>query len=113
VRVSVALDHELLTEALRHGRGRIDLAELKGEFSPEESAGKMLRAGKEVATRESLDRERDMIERINRGIGQFKRLGGQHEFAASALLRSDQKQAIEFVLNSRDIAVNIRGRRRE
>ena len=108
-RVSVALDHELLTEALRHGRGRIDLADLKGEFSLEESTGRILQAGKEVATRESLDRERDMIERINRGIGQFERLGGQHEFAASAFLRPEQKQAIEFVLDSRDLAVNIRG----
>jgi conjugative relaxase-like TrwC/TraI family protein len=108
-RVSVALDHELLTEALRHGRGRIDLSELKGEFSLEESTGKILRAGKEVATGESLDRERDMIERINRGIGQFERLGGHHELADSAFLRPEQKQAIEFVLDSRDLAVNIRG----
>ena len=108
-RVSVALDHELLTDALRDGRGRIDLVELKGEFSLEESAGRILRAGKEVATRESLDRERDMIERINRGVGQFERLGGQHEFAASAFLRPEQKRAIEFVLNSHDLAVNIRG----
>jgi len=108
-RVSVALDHELLTEALRHGRGRIDLSELKGGFSLEESTGRILQAGKEVATRESLDRERDMIERINRGIGQFERLGGQHEFAASTFLRPEQKEAIEFVLNSRDLAVNIRG----
>jgi conjugative relaxase-like TrwC/TraI family protein len=108
-RVSVALDHELLTEALRHGRGRIDLAELKGEFSLAETNGDILRAGKEVATRESLDRERDMIERINRGSGQFERLGGQHEFADSAFLRPEQKQAIEFVLNSHDLAVNIRG----
>ena len=108
-RVSVALDHELLTEALRHGRGRIDLADLKGEFSLEESNGRILQAGKEVATRESLDRERDMIERINRGIGQFERLGGQHEFADSAFLRPEQKQAIEFVLDSGDLAVNIRG----
>jgi conjugative relaxase-like TrwC/TraI family protein len=108
-RVSVALDHELLTEALRHGRGRIDLADLKGEFSLEEGAGRILQSGKEVATRESLDRERDMIERINRGIGQFERMGGQHEFADSAFLRPEQKQAIEFVLDSRDLAVNIRG----
>lgn len=108
-RVSVALDHELLTEALRHGRGQIDLADLKGEFSLEESTGRILHAGTEVATRESLDRERDMIERINRGIGQFDRLGEQHEFADAAFLRPEQKQAIEFVLDSRDLAVNIRG----
>ncbi|HKV81568.1 MAG TPA: MobF family relaxase [Candidatus Sulfotelmatobacter sp.] len=108
-RVSVALDHELLTEALRHGRGRIDLSELKGEFSLAESKGDILRAGKEVATRGSLDRERDMIERINRGTGQFERLGLQHEFTPSARLRPEQKQAIESVLDSRDLAVNIRG----
>jgi conjugative relaxase-like TrwC/TraI family protein len=108
-RVSVALDHEVLTEALRHGRGRIDLAELKGEFSLQESTSTILRAGKEVATRESLDRERDMIARINRGIGQFERLGGQHEFAASTRLRPEQKQVIDFVLDNRDLAVNIRG----
>jgi hypothetical protein len=52
------------------------LSELKGEFSLAESNGDILRAGKEVATRESLDRERDMIERINGGIGQFERLAG-------------------------------------
>src|SRR5260370_16982032 len=82
---------------------------MKGEVSQEESTGKMRQAGKEVATRESLDREREMIVRINRGVGQFQRLGGEHEFAASALLRPEQKQAIEFVLNSHDLAVNIRG----
>jgi conjugative relaxase-like TrwC/TraI family protein len=32
-RVSVARDHELLTEALRHGRGHIDHSELKGTLT--------------------------------------------------------------------------------
>ena len=32
-----------------------------------------------------------------------------NEFAASEFLRPEQKQAIEFILNSRDLAVNIRG----
>ena len=31
-RVSVAKDYELKTEALRHGRGRIELPEVKGEM---------------------------------------------------------------------------------
>src|SRR3984893_18673162 len=89
-RVSVTLDHELLTEALRHGRGRIDLSDLKGEFSLQEGAGRILRAGKEVATHESLNRERDMIARINHRMSRFERLGAQHEFAASARLRPEQ-----------------------
>ena len=108
-RVSVAHDHELLTEALRHGRGRVDLAELKGTLAIQESAGEILRFGKEVTTSESLDRERDMIAQINRGIGQFERLGGQHEFTVSARLRPEQKSVVEFVLDSRDRAVNIHG----
>jgi conjugative relaxase-like TrwC/TraI family protein len=57
-RVSVALDHTLLTEALRHGRGRIRLSHLKGELGVQESAGRILRSGREVATETSLERER-------------------------------------------------------
>ena len=108
-RVSVALDHELMIEALRHGRGRIELAGLKGEMSVEEASGKLLRAGKEVATRESLDREHDMIARINQGVGQCGRLGDPHEFVPSTQLRPEQQRVIEFILESRDLAVNIRG----
>src|ERR1700730_15404902 len=108
-RVSVTLDHELLTEALRYVRGRIDLSELKGEFSLQEGGGRILRAGKEVATHDSLNRERDMIARINHRMNQFERLGGQHEFAASTRIRPEQTQVIDFVLDSRDLAVNIRG----
>jgi hypothetical protein len=86
-RRSVAHDHELLTEALRQGRGRIALAEAKGVLGLEESSGAILRVGHQVATRESLDRERQMIVVINRGIGAFDRLGGDHAFLASDRLR--------------------------
>ena len=74
-RVSVALDHTLLTEALRHGRGRIRLSHLKGELGVQESAGRILRSGREVATETSLERERSMIAAINRGVGEFDPLG--------------------------------------
>ena len=56
-RVSVAPDHELLTEALRHGRGRIRLADLKGELSLQESTGKVLRSGREIATADVYKRQ--------------------------------------------------------
>ena len=108
-RVSVVRDHELMTEALRHGRGRIELVELKGELALQESSSKILRAGNEVATRESLERERDMITRINRGIGQFQRLGRPHDFDTSTKLRPEQQRAVEFILENRDLAVNLRG----
>ena len=108
-RVSVAQDHELLTEALRHGRGRIRLAELKGELSVQESAGRILRSAREVATEISLERERNMIAAVNRGLGEFEPLGDGRSFVASDNLRPEQKDAVEFVLQSRDRAVSISG----
>src|SRR5580700_6950701 len=108
-RVSVARDQELLTEALRHGRGRIRLADLKGELSLQESAGKVLRSGREIATAVSLERERNMIAAVNRGLGVFEPLGDIRSLVVSDLLRPEQKHAVEFVLQSRDRAVGISG----
>ena len=107
-RVSVAHDHELLTEALRHGRGRIALGELKGSFALQESNGEVLRAGKDIATRETLERERDMVARIDRGVGKFHSMGDV-EVELSSTLRPEQRKAVQFVVESRDLAVNIRG----
>ncbi len=108
-RMSVAKDHELKLEALRHGRGRIDLEELKAAVLGEEHRGVLLKVGNEVATHESVARERAMIETIHRGQGQFSRLGGGQEFVVSDRLRPEQKHAVEVVLDSRDLAVNLRG----
>ena len=108
-RVSVALDHELLTEALRHGRGRIRLGDLRGELNLQESAGKVLRSGREIATALSLERERNMIAAVNRGLGAFEPLGDIRSLVVSDRLRSEQKHAVEFVLQSRDRAVSISG----
>jgi len=108
-RVSVARDHELLTESLRHGRGRIRLAELKGEMSVQESSGRILRSGREVATVASLEREQNMIAAVNRGLGGHEPLAGAHAFVVSDRLRPEQKHAVEFVLRSRDRAVSISG----
>src|SRR3984893_13842600 len=82
-RRSVVQDHAVLAEALRQGRGRIALTEAKGVLGLEESSGAILRVGHQVATRASLDRERQMIATINRGIGTFDRLGGDHAFLVS------------------------------
>jgi conjugative relaxase-like TrwC/TraI family protein len=108
-RVSVAQDYDLLAEALRHGRGRISLTDLRGTMKLEETSGALLRAGLEVATRGSLDRERQMVACINRGMGCCERLGGVEQFIGSDRLRPEQKKAVAFVLDSRDFAVNIRG----
>jgi hypothetical protein len=67
-RISVARDYEVLTEALRHGRGEISHEELKDTLSVQEVSGAILKRGTEIATGESLQREQAMIEYINHGI---------------------------------------------
>jgi len=108
-RVSVARDHEILTEALQHGRGHIRHDELKGALLLRESAGELLRDGSEVATNASLEREREMIACVNRGIGACKPLGGSGVVISSDRLRPEQKRAVVFVLGSRDRVTGIRG----
>ena len=46
----MAKDFELQTEALRHGRGRLELPELKAALIAEIASGAMLTARGEVAT---------------------------------------------------------------
>jgi hypothetical protein len=52
-----------------------------------------------------------MIAAINRGVGGFEPLGAGRCFVASDSLRPEQKNAVEFVLRSRDRAVSIAARR--
>ena len=58
---------------------------------------------------ESLRRERDMIDRVNQGIGRCDKLGRGEAFIASDRLRPEQKGAVGFVLGSRDRVVAISG----
>ena len=108
-RVSVARDYDLLTEALRHGRGGVSHTELRGALAQRESSGAILRDGEEIATSASLRRERNMIELVNRGIGTCERLGGENRLTASDCLNPEQKRAVEFVLDSHDRVVGISG----
>ena len=108
-RHSVVRDHVLLTEALRHGRGQVDLGQLRGTLEVEQVQGAILRAGHDVSTRESLDREQRVIATIDRGISRYESLGGGRAFEPSAHLREEQKQAVQRVLDSRNFAINLCG----
>jgi len=108
-RRSVVRDYELVTEALRHGRGCVDLGQLCGALEIEQSQGRLIHAGNRLTTRESLDREQRMIATVNHGIDQFGRLGGAHEFQPTERLREEQKRAVHQVLDSHDFAINLRG----
>jgi conjugative relaxase-like TrwC/TraI family protein len=108
-RRSVAYDHELLTEALRHGRGKVDLCQLRGALEIERSQGAIIHAGDRLATHESLDREQRMVTMVNHGIERYGPLGSTNEFRSAEHLRDEQKRAVEQILDSRDFAINLRG----
>ncbi|MFZ0540336.1 MAG: AAA family ATPase, partial [Candidatus Sulfotelmatobacter sp.] len=52
---------------------------------------------------------RDMIAVVNRGADRYDHLGKGRYFELSGHLRPEQKRAVEAVLDSRDLAVNVRG----
>lgn len=98
-----------MAEALRLGRGQIDPGQLRGALEVEQSQGSLIRAGDNLATRESLEREQRMIAVVDRGVGLFQRLGGEREFHPSERLREEQQRAVHQVLDSEDFAINLRG----
>jgi ATP-dependent exoDNAse (exonuclease V) alpha subunit len=108
-RLSVAREHEVLTEALRHGRGNVELSDLQGSLSLERAKGALISSGDEIATHASLQRERDMIAVVNRGTDRYDRLGKGCDFEPSDKLRPEQRHAVDAVLGSRDLAINVRG----
>lgn len=108
-RKTVAKDHELLTEALRHGRGEVDLSALRGTYAFEVSRGTYLQTGGNVATEYNLQRERAMVAAVNQGVGHYRNLGGDSQYEVSPVLREEQRRAVEVILESRDLAVNLRG----
>jgi conjugative relaxase-like TrwC/TraI family protein len=108
-RSSVVRDHELMTETLRHGRGKIDRRQLRAALELEESQGLLIRAGNNLATHESFEREQCMIAAVDGGIGRYERLGGKREFSPSERLREEQHRAVHQILDSHDFAVNLRG----
>jgi conjugative relaxase-like TrwC/TraI family protein len=108
-RKTVAKDHELLSEALRHGRGRLDLSELRGNYEFALLEGKLLLVGGSIATQTSLERERNIVAAVDRGIHRYQALGGEVSIEPKGSLRAEQRHAVETILASQDLAINLRG----
>src|SRR5208337_4292075 len=78
-------------------------------LSLERAKGILISAGDEIATHASLQRERDMIAVVQQGVDRYDRLGKGRDFELSDHLHPEQKRAVEAALDSRDLAINIRG----
>jgi primosomal protein N' len=88
---------EALEEAERYSATRVRLAGLNENRATENWI---------VA---SYTRERDMIAVVQQGVDRYDRLGKGRDFELSDHLRPEQRRAVEAVLDSRDLAINIRG----
>ncbi len=108
-RNSVVPAHELLTVALRYGRGNVDLSRLQGALQVEQAQGSILRVGERLATRDSLEREQRIVASVNRGMDRYDYLRGERNFQPSQHLREEQRRAVNDILDSRDFAMNLRG----
>jgi primosomal protein N' len=99
-----------MQEALQHGRGQIDLEELKRQLDIQKTIGELIASKTMVATRESLRREQNMIAAINRGNGRHPMLGGEDRpLSPGQFLSPEQQHAVTFILKSRDFAVCLQG----
>ena len=129
---STIREKDLLKKALWFGRGEVDLGEVKNEISGLSVEGKKnsledslfagnlikisLSHGKYFTTNEVLSQERELLDLMTTGKGQFKPFGyNENELSGldlpnnSTNLSPEQKQAIRFVLNSRDSVTSVQG----
>ncbi len=103
-RRSVVPREVLLEAALIHGRGQIDLWKLKDRL---DARPEFVRVGKEVSTREILLGELALIRTVNEGKDSLSPIS--RDFIPSSRLGDDQRNAVEFVLQSCDRFTGIRG----
>ncbi len=89
----------------------MQLPELIRALREREAEDEIIRAGDDIATRASLDREREMVETSGTdGIGKHDRMGKEpKEFQLSGKLNAEQSaSSISFSIHD-DFAVNIEG----
>src|SRR5260370_14138228 len=95
-----------MEEALRHSRGEVSLGEIKAHLIDLEVKGRIFKHKGELATEESLRRERAMIGMIDNGVARLPLLAPNREFTSSDRLNPKQKIALEFLLKTRDLAAH-------
>lgn len=108
-RVSVVRDYELLAETLRHGLGRVSIAEARTSLNVAVAMGDVLERRWRVATRGGLEEEATMIRAVNKGSGRYERLGLSQAVTLDPRLSEEQRRAVGFLKASRDLAVCMEG----
>ncbi len=106
-RRTVVLDHEFTAAVIRETYGVHSLAAVKDALA---AVSQLLRADGRISTQAALDLERDLIGKLNAGVGAHDGGIGFVDFSESSHLTREQRAAVEAALDSRDAVTVLRGR---
>ncbi len=103
-RKSVVAEHELLTTALAHRQGEVDLGNLKQEVK---YSAELVKTERGFSTKEILATELDLIQTVNAGCDAVAPL--HPGYRPADWLGEDQQRAIYHVLRTSDRITGLRG----
>ena len=106
-RRTVVSEQDFTSAVLREAYGAYSLAEVKAALAAD---GRLLRTLGQISTQAALDLERGLIARLNAGVGRHDGGIGFVSYDEGAHLSSEQRNAVDRVLDSRDVVTVLRGR---
>ena len=108
-RASVVTDKALVTEALWHGVGHVDVAQVERQLLREDILTQEMNGRRWCTTKEVLREEWENIGFVKKGYGQCQPLNTKPYTFQNNQLGQDQKDAVRHVLVSSDRVMAIRG----
>jgi len=108
-RDSVVTDKALVTEALWHGVGQVDVAQVERQLLREDILTQEMNGRRWCTTKEVLREEWENIGFVKRGYGQCRPLSTKPHTFQNPQLGQDQKDAVRHVMTSPDRVMATRG----
>ena len=108
-RASVVTDKALMTEALWHGVGQVDVAQVERQLLREEILTQEMNGRRWCTTMEVLREEWENIGFVKKGYGQCRPLNTKPYTFQNIQLGQDQKDAVRHVMTSPDQVMATRG----
>jgi conjugative relaxase-like TrwC/TraI family protein len=108
-RASVVREKQLLAEALMHGVGSVGVEEIRRESANAELILKEVGGVRYATTKQVYREETDMVAFVRKGRGAYRKLSGQNAPSLDTELSSEQRDAAQKILASRDQVIGLRG----
>jgi conjugative relaxase-like TrwC/TraI family protein len=108
-RASVVTDKALVTEALWHGVGQVDVAQVERQLLREDILMQQMDGRRWCTTKEVLREEWENIGFVKKGFGQCRPLNPKPYSFQNIQLGQDQKDAVRHVVTSPDRVMATRG----